>query len=61
MVIISISLKMIDAYTEVTEPRVPRAQVVVNISNVYGRHHHMVNRWGIFVSEITTSMLRSSH
>ena len=45
---------------EATEPRIRSAYDEVIPSKIYGRHHDLVNRYEISVSQMTTYMFRLS-
>jgi hypothetical protein len=45
---------------EAIEPRVPFGKVEVITSKIYGRHHDLVDRYGISVSQMTTDMFHMS-
>jgi hypothetical protein len=51
---------MVAANKEATEPRVPFGKVEVKTSKFYGRHHDLVDRYGISVSQMTTDMFHLS-
>jgi hypothetical protein len=60
--VVPIMNSLIEGYAnkEATEPRVPSGYVEVIMSKFYGRHHDLVNRWGISVSQMTMDMFRLS-
>jgi hypothetical protein len=45
---------------EATEPRVPFGKAEVIISKFNGRHHDLVDRYGISVSQMITDMFHLS-
>jgi hypothetical protein len=47
------------ANKKVTAQIVPIGKVKVITWKVYGRHHDLVNRYGIYVSQMTTDMLQT--
>ena len=51
---------MVVANKEATEPRVPFGKVEVITSNILRRHHDLVDRYGISVSQMTTDMFHLS-
>ena len=48
------------ANKEGTEPRVPFGKVEIITSKVYGRHHDLVDHYGISVSQMTMDMFHLS-
>ena len=47
---------MVAANKEAIEPSVPKVKLKSSLPIFYGRHHDLVNHYGIAVSQMTTDM-----